>query len=282
MLLKSARAAPGYELVRETWKATRRTRGDFETFWRTSVHDGVVAGTASKVKAVAVKPEDLAPRRPPADGRRRGAGAGLPARPDDPGRPVRQQRLAPGAAQAAHQADLGQRRAAQPDDGRAARAGDGPGGRAPLPGADACEAPVWIEPGQADDTVTVHLGYGRTRAGRVGNGAGFNAYALRTSDAPWSAPGCEVARDRPDPRRWPRRSSTARSTGSRRRAAAAAERDLVREATLADFLKHPHFAPRRSTGIAARGDRGPARRRRATRSTPTTSTTATPGGWRST
>ena len=29
------------------------------------------------------------------------------------------------------------------------------------------------------------LGYGRTQAGRVGNGVGFNAYQLRTSDAPW-------------------------------------------------------------------------------------------------
>jgi MoCo/4Fe-4S cofactor protein with predicted Tat translocation signal len=46
-------------------------------------------------------------------------------------------------------------------------------------------APTWITPGQPDDVVTVHLGYGRTRAGHVGNGRGFNAYALRTSDSPW-------------------------------------------------------------------------------------------------
>src|SRR5205085_1351216 len=47
-------------------------------------------------------------------------------------------------------------------------------------------------PGHADDSVTVHLGYGRTRAGRVGNGTGFNAYALRTSAAPWSANGLTI------------------------------------------------------------------------------------------
>src|SRR5205814_6507034 len=52
--------------------------------------------------------------------------------------------------------------------------------------------PVWITPGHADDSVTVHLGYGRTRAGRVGNGAGFNAYALRTADAPWHGSGVEI------------------------------------------------------------------------------------------
>ncbi|HTU20621.1 MAG TPA: TAT-variant-translocated molybdopterin oxidoreductase [Gemmataceae bacterium] len=47
----------------------------------------------------------------------------------------------------------------------------------------AVKAPVWIVPGHADDAVTVHLGYGRSRAGRVGNHVGFNAYALRTSNA---------------------------------------------------------------------------------------------------
>jgi molybdopterin-containing oxidoreductase family iron-sulfur binding subunit len=52
--------------------------------------------------------------------------------------------------------------------------------------------PVWILPGQPDDVVTVHLGYGRTRVGRVGDGQGFNAYKLRTSDAPWQSAGLQV------------------------------------------------------------------------------------------
>ncbi|HZT69441.1 MAG TPA: 4Fe-4S dicluster domain-containing protein [Terriglobia bacterium] len=52
---------------------------------------------------------------------------------------------------------------------------------------------VWISPGSADDTVTVHLGFGRAKAGVVGNGAGFNAYLLRTSDALWQGSGVEVA-----------------------------------------------------------------------------------------
>ena len=54
------------------------------------------------------------------------------------------------------------------------------------------KAPAWIVPGHPDGTVTVHLGYGRTRAGRVGTGVGFNAYAIRTSDAPWFGGGLEV------------------------------------------------------------------------------------------
>jgi MoCo/4Fe-4S cofactor protein with predicted Tat translocation signal len=37
--------------------------------------------------------------------------------------------------------------------------------------------------GHPDDTATLHLGYGRARTGQVGAGRGFNAGALRTSDA---------------------------------------------------------------------------------------------------
>ncbi len=52
--------------------------------------------------------------------------------------------------------------------------------------------PVWISDGQADDTVIVHLGYGRRNAGKVGNNAGFNVYPLRSSDALWAAGGAQV------------------------------------------------------------------------------------------
>jgi molybdopterin-containing oxidoreductase family iron-sulfur binding subunit len=47
-----------------------------------------------------------------------------------------------------------------------------------------------VVPGHADGAVTVHLGLGRrVEAGRVGAGVGFNAYLLRTSDAPYAAGG---------------------------------------------------------------------------------------------
>ena len=45
--------------------------------------------------------------------------------------------------------------------------------------------PVCVLPGHAQDALTISLGYGRTRAGRVGNSTGFNAYVLRGSNAPW-------------------------------------------------------------------------------------------------
>ncbi len=43
--------------------------------------------------------------------------------------------------------------------------------------------PMWITPGQPDDVITLHMGYGRTRAGKVGTGIGYNAFDVRRSDA---------------------------------------------------------------------------------------------------
>jgi Fe-S-cluster-containing dehydrogenase component len=47
------------------------------------------------------------------------------------------------------------------------------------------DAPVWVLSAHADGAITLPLGYGRTNAGRVGNGVGFDAYALMpaTGDA---------------------------------------------------------------------------------------------------
>jgi len=43
------------------------------------------------------------------------------------------------------------------------------------------EGPVWIQPGMAEGTVAVSLGYGRTATGRVGRNVGFDAYPLFNS-----------------------------------------------------------------------------------------------------
>ena len=48
-------------------------------------------------------------------------------------------------------------------------------------------AAVWRLPGQADGVVVLPLGYGRKKAGYTGTNKGFNAYAVRTSDALWTA-----------------------------------------------------------------------------------------------
>jgi MoCo/4Fe-4S cofactor protein with predicted Tat translocation signal len=50
-------------------------------------------------------------------------------------------------------------------------------------------AAAWTLPGQAENTIVLPLGYGRTRAGFTGTNKGFNAYAVRTSNALWTATG---------------------------------------------------------------------------------------------
>ena len=43
--------------------------------------------------------------------------------------------------------------------------------------------PMWITPGQPDDVITIFMGYGRTRAGQIGNNIGYNVFDVRRSDA---------------------------------------------------------------------------------------------------
>ena len=52
--------------------------------------------------------------------------------------------------------------------------------------------PIWVMPGQAPHSITLQLGYGRRRAGHVGDGQGFNAYSLRTSTDPYVETGLQI------------------------------------------------------------------------------------------
>ena len=60
-------------------------------------------------------------------------------------------------------------------------------------GGASIEAPVLVMPGQADGSIALAMGYGRTAAGRVGDGIGVDTAALRTASAPWIVGGVEVA-----------------------------------------------------------------------------------------
>jgi molybdopterin-containing oxidoreductase family iron-sulfur binding subunit len=112
-------------------------------------------------------------------------------------------------------------------------------------------APLWALPGHPEGVVTVHLGYGRPRAGRVGNAKdepnaaghptrGFNAYALRTSDAPAFAGGLTVRRTGDEyflaclQGNW---SMTQKDPISGK----VLHRDPVRRGSVADYAKNPSF-----------------------------------------
>ena len=84
--------------------------------------------------------------------------------------------------------------------------------------------------GHASESVTIAVGYGRTRAGRVGNGTGFNAYALRGSAAPYFG------------------AAEATATGDDYRLVSTQDhwsledRNIVRSAHLEEFKANPNFA----------------------------------------
>lgn len=98
-------------------------------------------------------------------------------------------------------------------------------------GGKAVEAGIWIQPGLADNTVSISLGYGRTHAGRVGDGRGFDAYAIRTGDALWLATGATLTKVKGKALM-----ATTQSHGSME------GRPIVREATAEVYKANPTFA----------------------------------------
>jgi molybdopterin-containing oxidoreductase family iron-sulfur binding subunit len=92
--------------------------------------------------------------------------------------------------------------------------------------------PIWVQPGMADNTVGLALGYGREKTGRVGQGTGFNAYKIRASDALYYASGADLT-----------------NTGDKSYELATTQshwsmegRPAVREANLDQYREQPAFA----------------------------------------
>ncbi len=262
----------GYDIVRAHWQ---RSHGgpDFEAFWRQSLHDGVVAGTARGPRRVdLVREWDPGPTAALREPARMAIGAataraatgavastGVVAAGDS---------VAAGGGVAADSGATADGGAGRVDvlfradpylvDGRFANNGwlqelprpismltwDNAALLAPATAErlgvhndDVVEiahagrtltVPVWIVPGHAPDTVTLHLGYGRSRGGRVAAGVGANAYALRTTTARDVAAGARV-----------------RPTGATHRLATTQEhqlmegRDLIRVGTVDAYRADP-------------------------------------------
>jgi Fe-S-cluster-containing dehydrogenase component len=61
-------------------------------------------------------------------------------------------------------------------------------------GSRSVRGPVWLNPGQAENSATIHLGYGRTRMGKIANLIGFDANRVRTAVSPWTAAGISITK----------------------------------------------------------------------------------------
>jgi MoCo/4Fe-4S cofactor protein with predicted Tat translocation signal len=229
-LLNGQAEAAGYDLVRAFWQK-QHSGADFEAFWRKSLHDGWVEGTAFESRSISLKTANI-----------------------------------PGFGATDNAIELNIRRDPTIYDGQFSNNGwlqelpkpmtkltwdnavlIGPkmAERLQIQTKDVVElelngkkvtGAVWIQAGHPDNSATIFLGYGRKRAGRVGTAQGFDAYALRTSAAPWIATGLQI-----------------RKTGDTYNLASTqgyqtmdtpdgAHRPLVRETTLEEYRKEPDFA----------------------------------------
>ncbi len=234
-----------YAAVRETWKTA--IKGDFETGWRKALHAGWIEDTkfetSGKATTAAINVPTPSPKenieiifRPDPniyDGRFSNVGwlQELP-------KPVTS--LSWDNAAIVSGATLSALKLEE-DDIVEITVGSGK-----------VKAPVIVAPGHPDNSVTVYLGYGREAAGRVGSGAGFSAYQIRPTWAPFYAAGSIRKVDG----KWgiaitkshyqDHRSKTFSDYGNQNRSLEAVEalgpRGIIRYATLDEYKQNPGFA----------------------------------------
>ena len=255
----------GYEILQDFWNSQNRW-ADFDKGWRQSLHDGYIGGTQSRAKAIRLK-EGLNRQLVSSSSsnlQQISAQNGTnPLRSPAPPSPFKAP-AAQGTVSAQEQPDVEICFRADPNvwDGRFANNGwlqECPRPVSKLTWDNALmvspslaerlgvhnndvlqldseghtlRAAVWIMPGQAANSLTLHLGYGRTRVGRVGAQVGFNSYSLRSTSRLWSGRGISLSK-----------------TGERHLLVATQthhnlqdpERQIYRSGTLQEFLQHPDF-----------------------------------------
>jgi molybdopterin-containing oxidoreductase family iron-sulfur binding subunit len=229
-LLASGADQPGHDLVQATWRGILGA-ADFEKRWNRVLHDGVLPDSALPAARVEPKPGTLAELAAAAAAAGQGelelvfaacprledgASAGnawLQELPDAISKVTWDNPLLMSPATAAA------RGLSDEDVVRLET-----GGRS-------VELPILRVPGMADGTLALTLGYGRTQAGRVGTGVGFDAYALRTLGAPDLATDVQLT---PLGRRHP--------LALTQEHGAMEGRAIIRQATLAQYRQEPKFA----------------------------------------
>src|SRR6266852_1858254 len=237
-LLAGQSAATGHEIVQAYWKKQHPST-NFDAFWRKSLHDGWVEGTAFTPKEVTLNKVNLA----------------VAAVAYEKGEEKRDEKAI----------EINFRPDPSIYDGRFANNGwlqelpkpmtkltwDNPvligpamAERMGLKTEDMIElelngkkvtAPVWIQAGHADNSITVFLGYGRRRAGRAGTGAGLDMYPLRASATPWFSTGVKIAKAGGTYK-------LASTQGYQTMDTPVGARPLVRTASLEEYHKEPNFA----------------------------------------
>jgi molybdopterin-containing oxidoreductase family iron-sulfur binding subunit len=205
-------ALPGREIVRRHWRGQWQgavSTGDFEDWWETTVHDGVVENSAFSRRSTSLQEGwEKHLQAGPAGSQTPSGSYELVFQPDPTlydGRfanngwlqelPKPITRLTWDNAALMSPATAKELGVAL---GSYAHGGEHGGFHQPVIelrlGESKVRLPAWIVPGHADRTITVYLGHGQTAAGKIGSGVGGNVYPLRTSEHPWFAPGLAVVK----------------------------------------------------------------------------------------
>ncbi len=189
-----------YEWVRKTWQANNAQPSgtDFEKFWKQSLNDGLVAGTAGKPVAVTLRGDGIATA---IEGRERAA----PPSASDLELNVRP---CPSVFDGSYSNNGWLQEMPNPLDkltwdnavlmspATAAALGvqNDDVVQLHVEGREPVHGPVWMVPGHADFTLTAYLGYGRRLAPEceVAERTGFDVYPLCTTAAPWFARGLTI------------------------------------------------------------------------------------------
>lgn len=102
------------------------------------------------------------------------------------------------------------------------------------------ELPVWLAPGQPEDSIALQFGYGRSCG--VAQGTGFNVYPIRPSQNLWFGDGVTI-------------NKTGKSyqlvTTQKQHVIDSPDRQIIREGTFNRFEADPHFVERDSEAPAA-------------------------------
>jgi len=227
VLLNGQSSKTGHDLVHDYWQSQKTNVTRFDAFWEKTLRDGVVADTAFSAKQVSIKsgigvqaPVAATPgleivfRPDPTIWDGRFANNGWLQELPKPLSKLTWDAVAMFSPKTAERLGLKSEQAIELKyQGRT------------------IVGPVWVMPGHADESVTVFLGYGRTRAGRVGTSMGFDAGWIRPYAAPWIGTGLEV---RKTGAKWPLAATQTHNSME--------GREPIRVATLDEYAKDPVFA----------------------------------------
>ncbi len=238
--LSSNPTSPGHDTVQNYWK-TQHTGADFPAFWNKALNDGIVPNTAAKPRAVtlttgwtsqpapapASQSFEIVFRPDPSVYDGRFANNGWLQELPKPLTRLTWDNVALVSPTTADRMGLSYELAGEGGEHGAARTDvirlNYQGG--------SLNAPIWIMPGQPDNSITVFLGYGRSAGGRIASGIGYNAYMLRTSSKPWFDQGLQV-----------NKVGELYELASVQQHTLMEGRGLIQSATLAEFQKNPNFA----------------------------------------